>query len=187
MISDELRELIRPAILVQNIIWFVIVGSIIFYIAFVYLVLGGDKALAISSSSVVDYLIYILAGACAIGSIFYYRHALSDNYLKSFLRKDVDIDLLAKNPRTKEIDKTKLAQLKPLSSDELKIYSLIFELQKITILTLILNELIVIFGSAISFIHDDVSRIIPFGIVSLGLSFWMFPRAQAVIKRVQNF
>ncbi len=103
------------------------------------------------------------------------------------MRKDVDIDLLAKNPRTKEIDKTKLAQLKPLSSDELKIYSLIFELQKITILTLILNELIVIFGSAISFIHDDVSRIIPFGIVSLGLSFWMFPRAQAVIKRVQNF
>jgi len=186
MISEELKELIRPAILVQKILWFVIVGSIIFYMGFVYIFVGGNKALAVSIGSSIELLIYAIAGVAMIGSIFYYHYALSDNHLKRFMSQDVDIELLAKNPRTKEIDSGKLAQLNSLSPVELKIYSLMFELQKITMLTLILNELIVIFGSAISFINDDVSKIVPFGIVSLVLSFWMFPRAQSLIKRVQN-
>jgi len=184
MISEELKELIRPPILVQKILWFVIIGSIIFYIGFVYIFVGGNKALTTSITSSIELLIYVLAGSAMLGSIFYYRYALSDKYLKRFLSKDVDIELLAKNPRTKEIDTSKLAQLNSLSAAELKIYSLMFELQKITILTLILNELIVIFGSAISFINDDVSKIVPFGIVSLFLSFWMFPKPQSLIKRV---
>jgi len=184
MISEELKELIRSPILVQKILWFVIVGSIIFYISFVYIFVGGSRVLVISIGSAIELLIYILAGIAMLGSIFYYRYALSDNHLKKFMSKDVDIELLAKNPSTKEVDTNKLGQLKALSPSELKIYSLMFEVQKITIITLILNELIVIFGSAISFMNDDVSKIVPFGIVSLVLSFWMFPRAQSVIKRV---
>jgi hypothetical protein len=181
--SEELKELIRPAVLVQKILWFVIVGSIIFYIGFVYIFIGGNKALTSSIGSNVELLIYILAGAITLGSIVYYRYSLSDNQLKKFMSKDVDLDLLAKDPRTKKIDAGKLARLNSLSVLETKIYSLMFELQKITILTLILNELIVIFGSALAFISEDVSKIVPFGIVSLVLSFWMFPRAQAMIKR----
>lgn len=122
-----------------------------------------------------------------IGSIFYYRYALSEDHLKKFINKDVDVELLAKNPKTKEVDTKKLAQLKSLSSPELKIYSLMFELQKITIITLILNELLVIFGSALSFLNDDVSKVVPFGIVSLVLSCWMFPKPQSLIKRVQTY
>ncbi|MGB3363270.1 MAG: hypothetical protein WBB48_00660 [Thermodesulfobacteriota bacterium] len=184
MISEELKELIRSPILVQKILWIVIVGSIVFYISFVYIFVGGSRVLVISIGSAIELLIYILAGIAMLGSIFYYRYALSDNHLKKFMSKDVDIELLAKNPSTKEVDTNKLGQLKALSPSELKIYSLMFEVQKITIITLILNELIVIFGSAISFMNDDVSKIVPFGIVSLVLSFWMFPRAQSVIKRV---
>ena len=186
MISEQLKELIRPAVLVQKIIWFVIVGSIIFYIGFVYIFIGGNKALTTSIGSNVDLLIYVLAGAAFIGSILYYRYSLSDSRLKQFMSKDVDLELLAKDPRTKKIDAGKLSRLNSLSVLETKIYSLMFELQKITILSLILNELIVIFGSALAFISEDVSRIVPFGIVSLVLSFWMFPRAQSLIKRVQN-
>jgi len=186
MISEQLKELIRPAVLVQKIIWFVIVGSIIFYIGFVYIFIGGNKALTTSIGSNVDLLIYVLAGAAFIGSILYYRYSLSDSRLKQFMSKDVDLELLAKDPRTKKIDAGKLSRLNSLSVLETKIYSLMFELQKITILSLILNELIVIFGSALAFISEDVSKIVPFGIVSLVLSFWMFPRAQSLIKRVQN-
>ena len=186
MISEELKELIRPAVLVQKIIWFVITGSIIFYIGFVYIFIGGNKALTSSIGSYIEPLIYILAGAATVGSIFYYRYALSENRLNQFISKDVDLNLLAKNPRTKEIDEAKLKRLSSLSDPETKIYSLMFELQKITILTLILNELIVIFGSVLTFVNDDASKIIPFAIVSLVLSFWMFPRPETLINRVQN-
>lgn len=186
MISEDLKELIRSPILVQKILWFVIVGSIIFYISFVYIFVGGSRVLVISIGSAIELLIYILAGIAMLGSIFYYRYALSDNHLKKFMSKDVDIGLLAKSPSTKEVDTNKLAQLKALSPSELKIYSLMFELQKIIVVTLILNEIIVILGSAISFINDDVSKIVPFGIVSLVLSFWMFPKPQSLIKRVQS-
>ena len=187
MISEQLKELIRPAVLVQKIIWFVIVGSIIFYIGFVYLFLGDNKALTSSiGGGYIEPLIYILAGACVLGSVFYYRYALSENQLRQFLNKDVDLELLAKNPKTKEIDQVKLKKLNSLSEGETKIYSLMFELQKITILTLILNELTVIFGSALAFVSDDASRVVPFAIGSLVLSFWMFPRAQAIIKRVEK-
>jgi len=148
---------------------------------------GGNSSLTISINRTVELLIYLVAGISMLGSIFYYHYALSDNYLRNFMNKDVDVESLVKNPRTKKIDSHRLAELSSLSSSELKIYSLMFELQKITIITLILNELIVIFGSAISFINNDVSKILPFAIVSLGLSLWMFPRAHSLIKRVQSF
>ena len=186
MISEQLKELIRPAVLVQKIIWFVIVGSIIFYIGFVYLFLGDNKALTSSIGGYIEPLIYILAGVCVLGSIFYYRYALSENQLRQFLNKDVDLELLAKNPKTKEMDRAKLEKLNSLPKGETKIYSLMFELQKITILTLILNELTVIFGSVLAFVNDDASKVIPFAIGSLVLSFWMFPRAQAIIKRAEK-
>lgn len=186
MISEQLKELIRPAILVQKLIWFVIVGSIIFYIGFVYIFIGGNKSLTSSIGSNLELLIYILTGAFLLGSILYYRYSLSDSRLKQFLSRDVDLNLLAKDPRTRKIDTDELARLNSLSVAETKIYSLMFELQKITILSLILNELIVIFGSAIAFMNEDVSKIVPFGIVSLVLSFWMFPRAQSIIKRAEQ-
>ncbi len=186
MISEQLKELIRPAILVQKLIWFVIVGSIIFYIGFVYIFIGGNKSLTSSIGSNLELLIYILTGASLLGSILYYRYSLSDSRLKHFLSRDVDLEFLAKAPRTTKIDTGKLAKLNSLSVLEARIYSLMFELQKITILSLILNELIVIFGSAIAFMNEDVSKIVPFGIVSLVLSFWMFPRAQSIIKRAEQ-
>ena len=187
MISDELKELIRPVVLVQKIIWFVIVGSIIFYISFIYKFVGENKALATPVGDYIEPLIYLLACSCVLGSIFYYRYALSDNRLSQFMNKDLDLEALVTNPIKKEVDTARLDELRSLSDKEAKIYSLMFELQKITIITLILNELTAIFGSVLAFVNDDASKIIPFAIGSLVLSFWMFPRYRALIKRVQKY
>ncbi|MGB3730006.1 MAG: hypothetical protein WBA70_12245, partial [Thermodesulfobacteriota bacterium] len=70
MISEELKELIRSPILVQKILWIVIVGSIVFYISFVYIFVGGSRVLVISIGSAIELLIYILAGIAMLGSIF---------------------------------------------------------------------------------------------------------------------
>ena len=75
MISEELKELIRPPILVQKILWFVIIGSIIFYIGFVYIFVGGNKALTTSITSSIELLIYVLAGIAMLGSIFSTVHS----------------------------------------------------------------------------------------------------------------
>lgn len=186
MISDELTELIRPVVLVQKIIWFVIVGSIIFYISFIYKFVGENKSLATSFGGYVEPLVYIIAAGCVLGSILYYRYALSDSRLSQFMDKDVDLYSLVTNPRTKEIDNAKLEQLRSLSDHEVKIYSLMFELQKITVITLILNEMTAIFGSVLAFTADDASKIIPFAIGSLVLSFWMFPRHASLIRKVNS-
>ncbi len=186
MITDELKELIRPVVLVQKIIWFIIVGSIIFYISFIYKFVGENKALATSVGGYIEPLIYILAGACVLGSIFYYRYALSESRLSEFMSKDLDLESLVTNPIKKEVDNTRLEELRSLSDNEAKIYSLMFELQKITIITLILNELTAIFGSVLAFVNDDASKIIPFAIGSLVLSFWMFPRHNSLIKKVSS-
>ena len=187
MISDELKELIRPVVLVQKIIWFIIVGSIIFYISFIYKFVGENKVLATSVSGYIEPLIYVLASACVLGSIFYYRYSLSENKLRQFMSKDLDLEALVTNPIKKEIDQVRLEQLRSFSDHQAKIYSLMFELQKITIITLILNELTAIFGSVLSFVYDDASKIIPFAIASLVLSFWMFPRHMSLIKKVNSF
>ena len=186
MISKELKELLNPVILVQKILWFVIFGSVIFYIAFVYIFVDGNLTLTFSSGGDFEILIYFLALAAAAGSVYYYRHSLSDKNLKSFMTNDFDIELLARNPRTREIDEAKFLSLKTLTKDELGIYSLMFEYQKIIMITLILNEIIVILGSVLSFINDDVSKIVPFGIVSVALCFWVFPRPHILITRAQN-
>ena len=186
MISDDLKELIRPVVLVQRIIWFVIVGSIIFYISFIYKFVGENKVLATSAGGYVEPLIYVLAAACVLGSILYYRHALSSGRLSQFMGNDVDLNSLVMNPRTKEIDNVRLEQLKSLPDNELKIYSLMFELQKVTIISLILNEITAILGSVLAFVNDDASKIIPFAIGSLVLSFWMFPRHRSLITKVSS-
>ena len=186
MISDKLKELIRPPILVQRLLWFVIVGSIIFYICFVYIFVGGNIILTASFSSNIEVVVYVLAGLAGVGSIYYYQRALSTDKLREFMDKDMDLESFAKDPRTKGIDEAKLKALNSLSAQDQKIYSLMFEYQKIIIITLILNEIIVILGSVLSFINDDVSRIVPFGIVSLVLCFWMFPRPYSLIDRVHK-
>ncbi|MEM7007751.1 MAG: hypothetical protein AAF462_01300 [Thermodesulfobacteriota bacterium] len=186
MISDELNELIRPVVLVQKLIWFIIVGSIIFYIGFVYFFTGENKAISSPDISYLQPLIYILASLSVLGSIFYYRYALSESKLNQFMTKDVDIQSLVMNPRTKEIDSDKLAKLKSLSDRDTKIYSLMFELQKITIIVLILNEVTAILGSVLAFVNDDAAKIVPFAIASLVLSFWMFPRHMPLIKKADS-
>ena len=186
MISDELKELIRPVVLVQRIIWLVIVGSILFYIAFVYMITGQNKALTSTVGGYIEPLIYILAGVCVLGSIFYYRYALSEGRLSEFMSGELDIESLVANPMTKKMDESEMDKLNSLTKNEAAIYCLMYELQKVTIVVLILNELTAILGSVLAFVNDDFSKIIPFAIASLVLSFWMFPRHMSLIKRVQN-
>ena len=186
MISERLNELIRPLILVQRIIWLIIALSIIFYISFLYFTLGGNISSGSDIGIRMEIFVYLLSGACAAGSIFYYRYSISDNKLKQFMSRDLDVVFLAKDTRTKKVDEDILEKLNSLPEIDAKIYSLMFEYQKNTTVSLNLCELVIIFGSSLSFISNDFSKILSFGIVSIILCVWMFPRPQSLIRRVRN-
>jgi hypothetical protein len=187
MISEQLSELIRPVILVQKIIWFIIAFSILFYLVLLYFLLGGTMDSELSAGLGFEVLIYILTGASAAGSIYYYRYSTSDIKLRNFMARELDIEQLAKDPRTSEIDHEKLDKLNSVPKEEAKIYSLMFDFQKNITISLLLSELVVIFGSTLSFLTGNFSRIVPFAIVSVILCIWMFPKPQSLIKRTQNY
>jgi len=186
MISELLTALIRPVILVQKIIWFIIVLSILSYIVLLYFLLGGSMAGGVSVGNSLEILIYILSGASATGSIYYYRHSISESKLRKFMARELDIEQLAKDPRTSKIDDEKLTKLSSIPNEEAKIYSLMMEFQKNITISLLLSELIVIFGSTLSFLTGNFSRIVPFAIVSVILCIWMFPKPLFLIKRAHK-
>lgn len=185
MISTELKKLIRPLIIVQQVIWFAITGSIVFYAVIAYILVGSGGTDDISRSRGLGTALYVAALAVAICSIFYRRYSMSDKSITKILSRNIDPARLAQNARTKSIDSVKLGQLESLTEFELKVFSLMYELQKITFISLFLNEIMVIIGFVLAFLSGDPANILPFAVISLVLSFWMFPRSGKLIERAR--
>lgn len=180
--SAQLRQLIRPLVLIQMVIWFVITASILFYFGIVYVLVGNSGTSTLEIIGTFETVIYIVAAVVSLGSIFYRRHALSAESLASSLEKDVNLEELSTDPRTKRVDADKLGRLESLSDFEKRAFSLMYYLQKVTFINLFLNETVVVLGFVLAFLSGDPQKIIPFGVVSLVLSLWMFPRPGAVIE-----
>lgn len=185
MISTELKKLIQPLVIVQQVIWFAITGSIVFYTAIAYVLVGNGGTGDLSQTQGLGAALYAAALAAAVCSIFYRRYSLSDKSVMKILSRDIDPARLAQNARTKSIDPVKLGQLESLTEFELKVFSLMYELQKITFINLFLNEIVVILGFVFAFLSGDPAKILPFAVISLILSFWMFPRSGKLISRAR--
>ncbi len=185
MISPQLRHLIRPLVLIQQVVWVVITGSIVFYFAIVYVLAGNAAAGALSNIPGLETAIYVVAALVSVCSILYRRYSLSRESLTRNLKKEPNLEELAMDPRTKRVDVDKLGRLESLNDFEKRVFSLMYYLQKVTFINLFLNEMVVILGFVLAFLSGDAWKITPFGIVSLVLSVWMFPRAGAVIERAR--
>lgn len=186
MISTQLRQLIRPLVLIQRVIWVVITGSILFYFGIVYVLVGNSGTGTLPKMDGFETVMYIVAAAVSVCSIFSHRHALSGESLARNLKKDVNVEELSRDPRTKRIDADKLGRLESLSDFEKRAFSLMYYLQRVTFINLFLNETVVVLGFVLAFLSGDPQKIILFGVVSLALSVWMFPRPGAAIDRARN-
>ncbi len=183
MLSQNLRQLIRPLVIIQQVIWAVITGSIVFYFGIIYVLVGSHGSRSVLTNSIFETFFYAAALVLAVSSLYLRRYFLSDNRLKRAMSKDVDLHDLASDPRTKKTDSEKLEQLKSLSDFERRVYSLMYYLQKITFINLFMNEIVVILGFVLAFLSGDASKIIPFGAGSLVLSLWMYPRSGKITER----
>lgn len=186
MISERLNELIRPVILVQKIIWFIIALSLLFYISFLYISLNGVFTAGHGIGVGMELFVYVLSGASAISAFLYYRYSISDNKLKEFKSREMDVTLLARETRSNKVDEELLEKLSTLAESEITLYALMFEYQKNLTISLILCELVTIFGSTLPFMTNHFSSILPFGIISIILCVWMFPNPGSLIRRVNN-
>lgn len=186
MLSAQLRQLIRPLVVIQQVIWVVITGSIVFCCVIIYLLLGdrdSDSASMSDSLKIALYASAILAG-CA--SLYLRKYFLSDRGLRRFLGKEIDLEELTKYPGKDAPYSKKLERIRSLSDFEQKIFSLMYYLQKVTFINLFLNEIIVIIGFVLAFLSGDPGKIIPFGAVSLLLSVWMYPRSGKITERARQ-
>ena len=184
MISAQLKELIRPVVLAQKIIWFAITLSIIFYTGFVYIFFGTTSRASSSGWGGTEILIYIISVAAVAGSIYYRRNYMSEDNINKFTSRNHSAAELAIDPRTKKPDPEKLSLLESLNPAELGVYVLMIEFQKYILINLALNEIVIVLGLALALLSDDPSTIIPFTVISLLLDIWIYPKPDLIIKRI---
>lgn len=185
MITPQLKDLIRPLILVQRVIWIIITCSILFYSFLAFILIGTDATSDVGMMGL-EMGLYIASVVFAASSVLYYRYSLSDARLSMFLKRDVDVADLSRAMGAKGAEYGQLAQIKSMSDFDRRALSLMYELQKISLINLILNEMVIILGFVIAFLSGDFMKIIPSGAASLVLCIWMFPRPESLVKRARN-
>lgn len=186
MLSPQLRQLIRPLVVTQQIIWVVITGSILFYFGVIYLLAVSQGSYSPFRLRGVETILYTAAFLVSVSSVYFRQRSLSDKTIRRFLKNGLDLEELATDPRTKKTDSEKLSRLMSLSDFEQKVYSLIYRLQRITFINLFLNEVVVIIGFVLAFLSGEPGKIIPFGVVSFLLSIWMYPQTGKITERARD-
>lgn len=186
MITPQLKHLIRPSVLVMRTVWAIITGSVLFYLVLAYVLVAGGRSAGLPGIGVMEAVIYLAAAAAAVASVLYHRYSLSDDRLSMFLKRDVDVADLSRAMGAKGAEYGQLARIESMSDFDRRALSLMYELQKISLINLILNEMVIILGFVIAFLSGYYLKIVPFGIVSLLLCIWMFPKPELVIEKARN-
>lgn len=171
--TPQLKRLISARVLAERAVWVIITGSVIFYSFLAYKITGESTGAGADSLSGAEPLFYIAAAVAAVFSVVYRRRAFSDDGVCAILSKF-------------DAGSHGIEDVSALSESEKRASFLLNELQKASIINLILNEFVVLIGFALSFLSADFMKIIPFGAASLVLCIWMFPRTGSVIKKAQN-
>ena len=182
MISDALRELVRPVESVNRILWIAMTASICInaYVAF----LTAERAERPSEAS--PALTLSLAGAALVAgivSLLVARHFLSDERLRTAMRSDPDPRALAKNPQTGAVDEVRLQKIQALGSMERKLLRLTGVFFTPFILRLVLNEAISIFGLVLALLSHSFTPILPFTAAAIALNLTCLPRMDALLER----
>jgi len=183
MMTPQLKRLIRSAVIVEYAVWAVITGSVLFYFVLAYVLEKGGMSAGLQGIGAMEAVLYAAAAAAAAASVLYRRHCYSHERILSILRKDADIDTLSGGLGADGADSERIAFLRTLGESEKRAFILLSELQKTSIISLVLNEMVVMLGFVLAFLSGDFVKIIPFGVVSLLLNIWMFPRPESVAER----
>lgn len=183
--NPQFKPLIRARALTERIVWAIITGSVVFYFFLAYILVGENTGAGVMGVSGAEPLFYIAAAALAAFSIVYRRRSLSDDRIHTVLNK-YDTGMFPHEAVSGRAGSYGVDSISELSESEKRVLYLLNELQKSSIINLILNELVIMIGFVLSFLSGDFMKIIPFGAASLVLCIWMFPRTESVTVKSSN-
>lgn len=183
--TPRLKRLIRARVLVERAVWAIITGSVIIYFFLAYLMTGQNAGAGARGVSGAEPLFYIAVAAAAVFSVVYRRRSFSDERMRAILNK-FDTDAFTDEPVTERAGPDGMDNISAFNESEKRAFFLLNELQKSSIINLILNEIVIMIGFVLSFLSGDFMKIIPFGIASLVLCLWMFPRTESALQKAQN-
>ena len=163
----------------------IITGSAVFYFFLAYKITGERTGAGADGMIGAGPLFYKAAAAVAVFSIVYRRRSFSDERMRAIL-SEFDTGAFPVRAETAGAGSHGVDNMSALCESEKRAFFLFNELQKASIINLMINELVIMTGFALSFLSGDFMRIIPFGVASLVVCLWMFPRTESVVKKAQN-
>ena len=182
MNSPAVRELLRPAILVNSMLWFVLTVSIFIYGVVAYLTAQRSRG----PTDVSDAIQLALAGAAivtGIGSLLVTRIFLSDRRLREAMESDPDPEDLARHPKLGIVDEERLRKIQSLSRTERKLLQVPSLYFTPFIIRLVLNEAVAIYGLVLAFLSHSFPPILPFAAAAIALNLTCLPRIEPVLER----
>jgi hypothetical protein len=187
MPSETLKQVLKPRILVMNILWFALTMTILLYVVLAYvLTFKGQPAQPFENSLRTS--IYLIAGAVGVLSLLLRSRSLSEGHIYDKLKEEVDPQALATNRETGEIDRERLKIIKSLTPLEVKVVGLTGMYFTTLLISLAMNEVVAIFGLLLAILERRPEVVIPFAVAGILLNLLIFPRfSQFVDKTMARY
>ncbi|HVY56095.1 MAG TPA: hypothetical protein VHC46_10100 [Thermodesulfobacteriota bacterium] len=182
--TDQFKQLVRARLLIVRIVWVIITGSVVFYFFITYLLTLENTGVGVRAVSGAAPAFYIAAAVVAVISVIFRIWSFSRGRIGEILG-NYRPDTLASDAATKHARPDGMDNTETLSESEKRTLFLLNELQKYSLINMILNEMVIMIGFVFAFISEDFVKIVPFGAASLLLCLWMFPRAGSVAEKAQ--
>lgn len=182
MPSETLKQVLRPRILVMNILWFALTLTIPLYVGLAYFLNpAGQPAQPVENS--LRLALYLIAGSVAVLSLLLRSRSLSEGRIYDKLKEEVDPQALATNRETGEIDQERLKTIKSLTPLEMKVAGLSGMYFTTLLIGLAMNESVALFGMILAVLERRPEPIIPFAVAALALNLIIFPRFNQFVDK----
>lgn len=183
MPSETLKQILKPRILVMNILWTAMTLSILLYVGLAYFLYPqGQVAQPVASS--LRSAVFLIAGSVAVLSLMLRKSFLSPGRIYDVLKQEVDPQELATNRETGQIEQERLTKINALTPLEMKAIGLSGMYFTTLLLSLAMNETVALLGLMLAILEQRPEPVIPFAAAALALNLIIFPRFNQFIDKV---
>jgi hypothetical protein len=185
VISDSLARVLRRFVLIQRVMWVYFTIAIVIYGGVLLLVRGADTGPGRTIETPVMLGIAVAVAIIAVASVLHRRWCYSDAYLDRLLGSPINVERLARQPRTGGADEDFAAKIDSLAPHERRFVALFVALQTPLLINLTVNELIALIGFGAAFVAQDVTLFLPFAVAAIALNLFVWPTPERLYARVQ--
>ena len=184
VVSENVREMLRPMVVATTVLWVAVTVTIVGLVVAATFVAPGSAPRAIPEG--LHNSLVTVAVLCGIGSIWFRRRMLSDQKLQAVLSTDAASACLDCAQGNDGLDESKLERIESLGVFERRVLALPRWHFLPFLISLMLNEAVVVVGFVIVVLSAGGESIVPFAVAALILNILMFPRFESLLSRAQG-